>query len=122
MQIKIDKADAEFSKYIRERDGKCMRCGSPVRYNDKGDPVSHQCSHYFGRRKESTRYDPENCDTLCHGCHQQWGSTDRESYRAFKIKQLGQYGFDRLLLRSNTHQKKDRKMSLLKSQALRKKL
>jgi 5-methylcytosine-specific restriction endonuclease McrA len=114
VDLKIDKADEAFSQYIRLRDGECVRCWSKVRYNSKGLPVSHQASHYYGRGKESTRFDPENVDTLCHGCHQYWGSTDREDYRAFKIKQLGQKRFDALLIQSNTTQKKDRKMQYLK--------
>lgn len=112
-RIKLDKADSVFSKYIRLRDKKCLRCGSGVTFNDKGLPVTHQASHFFGRGKESTRFDEENVDTLCTGCHQEWGSADREAYRVFKIKQLGQRGFDLLTLRANTPGKKDRKMAHL---------
>ncbi|MBU2061731.1 MAG: recombination protein NinG [Bacteroidetes bacterium] len=113
MNIKIDKADKIFSQYIRTRDRKCMRCSSPVKFNDAGMPISHQNSHYFGRGKESTRFDQENCDTLCHGCHRIWGSDDREAYRVFKIKQLGENGFNALVLRANKTVKKDRKLSLI---------
>jgi len=113
MEIKIDKADTVFSQAIRLRDMRCMRCHSRVRLNDKGLPVSHQASHFYGRGKEATRFDPENVDTLCTGCHRVWGSDDREAYRDFKINQLGQEGFDRLKLRANTYHKKDRKMSLI---------
>ena len=118
MGISRDKADATFSQYIRLRDGKCVRCHSPVRLNAKGLPISHHCSHYHGRRKESVRFDPENCDCLCHGCHVHWGSTDREGYRAFKIKQLGRKRFDALQIRANTYKKKDRNMSYIKAKAL----
>ena len=113
MKIKIDKADTAFSLYIRLRDRKCVRCGSPVKINEAGKPVSHQASHYFGRGRENTRFDPENVDCLCTGCHQIWGSDDRESYREFKLKQLGQEGYNWLILRSNTYKKKDRKMALI---------
>ena len=109
-KIRIDPADTIFSRYIRTRDGWiCQRCGN-------GFPEKLQglhCSHYFGRGKESTRFDPENCDALCFGCHRIWGSDDRESYRYFKIKQLGEKGFEKLWLRSNMLQKKDRKAALL---------
>lgn len=111
--ITRDAADNAFSQYIRLRDSRCVRCGSEVVINDKGLPVSHQASHYFGRGKESTRFDPENVDTLCAYCHKLWGGEEREEYKAFKIEQLGQRGFDLLMLRSNTYQKKDRKMSLI---------
>ena len=112
-RIKIDKADSVFSQYIRLRDKMCVRCRSLVRFNDRGLPITHQASHFFGRGKESTRFDEENVDTLDLGCHQYWGSVDREAYRAFKIKQLGQKGFDLLMLRANTPGKKDRKMAYL---------
>lgn len=111
--IKVDKSDKFFSWYIRGRDKQCVRCHSPITYNHRGKPNNHTNSHFFGRAKESTRFDPLNCDTLCFGCHRIWGSDDREAYRDFKIKQLGQKEFDRLTLRANTYQKKDRAMSLL---------
>jgi hypothetical protein len=122
MRIKLDKADIVFSKYIRLRDRKCVRCGSPVRFNEKGDPASHQASHYFGRGRENTRYDPENVDCVCMGCHRIWGSDDKEGYRRFKIEQLGQKGFELLALRASTYRKKDRKMALLISEFLLKEL
>ncbi|HOR57730.1 MAG TPA: recombination protein NinG [bacterium] len=110
--IKIDKADKVFSQYIRLRDRKCVRCKSPVKIKNKL-PVSHHASHYFGRGKENTRFDPENVDCLCFGCHRIWGSDDREAYREFKINQLGEKRFNDLVLRSNFLVKKDRKLSYL---------
>lgn len=116
MKIKIDKADQLFSEYIRRRDGKCVRCGR--RGTGEKGIVGLQNSHYFGRRNESTRFDSENCDALCLGCHQIWGSNDREAYREFKIRQLGERGFKLLLFRSNQYQKKDRKLSCLQAKLL----
>jgi len=113
MRIKIDKADTVFSQYIRLRDMKCKRCGSIVELNDKGLPVSHQASHYWSRGKESTRFDPENVDTLCFGCHQIWGGDEREEYKKFKVNQLGEDGFKKLDFRAHQLVKKDRGMSLL---------
>lgn len=118
MKIKIDRADQTFSQYIRLRDGKCMRCGSRVELNDNGLPISHQASHYFGRGRENTRFDPENLDTLCWGCHQQWGSTNREDYRKFKIDQLGEKRFKLLSMRAEQYCKKDRKMRLIEAKLL----
>jgi len=116
--IKIRPSDRLFSQYVRLRDGCCMRCGSLVRVNDRGLPVSHQASHYYGRAREMTRIDPENVDTLCAACHRIWGSDDREAYRQFKISQLGQQGFDLLTLRANQTQKKDENMSKLVAREL----
>jgi hypothetical protein len=118
VNIKLDPADVAFSQYVRLRDGQCSRCGSKVELNITGLPVSHQNSHYFGRAREATRFEPTNCDTLCHGCHQYWGSTDRESYRTFKIKQLGQAGFELLTIQANSYHKKDRVMALIIAKAL----
>lgn len=118
MRIVIDAADKVFSQYIRLRDKHCVRCFSRVELNEKGLPVSHQNSHYFSRGKENTRFDTENCDTLCMACHMRWGGDEREEYKAFKIKQLGEEGFKRLDVAAHTLCKKDRKMSLLKAKAL----
>jgi hypothetical protein len=111
-QIKIDKADKVFSLFIRERDNwKCVRCSRVF-----GGSVCvgglHN-SHYFGRARENTRFDPDNCDALCFGCHQEWGSNDREAYREFKIKQLGENRFKILTVAANTYKKKDRDMDYI---------
>ncbi len=122
MKIKIDPADTAFSQYIRLRDMKCVRCGSQVGLNDKGLPNTHQNSHYFSRGRENTRFDPQNCDTLCAACHWMWGGERREEYKEFKIKQLGLEGFKRLDVKAHTPGKKDRKLSLLLARELLKTL
>lgn len=110
MKVRIDKADSVFSLYIRTRDNwTCQRCGSSFLPKSQG----LQCSHYFGRGRENTRFDPFNADALCFGCHQIWGSEDREAYRDFKVRQLGGEGFELLRIRANTTVKKDRKAALL---------
>ena len=50
--IKISPADKVFSHYIRTRDKQCLRCHSPVKFNN-GLPVSHQASHYFGKAEKA---------------------------------------------------------------------
>jgi hypothetical protein len=114
MKIKIDQADQLFSQYVRLRDKHCMRCHSPVEFNEKGLPVSHQASHFFGRSSESVRFEPDNVDCLCWGCHQIWGSNDREAYRDFKLKQLGEKRFNSLKVQANNYKKKDRKLEVIK--------
>jgi 5-methylcytosine-specific restriction endonuclease McrA len=119
MKIKIDKADRVWSQYIRLRDGKCQRCGSLVRVNlETGLPNSHHCSHFWGRGKESTRFDPDNLDCLCYPCHNLWEKEERPKYIAFKKKQLGQKGYDALDLRAHTTQKRDRKMAYITGKKL----
>ena len=56
--VKLDAADKLFSKLVRQRDGVCLYPGCIKKDN-------LQCSHYWGRRKESTRFDFDNADTLC---------------------------------------------------------
>lgn len=89
-----------------------MRCKSPVKFNDKGLPVSHQASHFQGRRKENTRFDPENVCCLCSGCHSYLGSNPAEHYQ-FQVKLLGQEKVDEVVLKSNMYRKKDRKSETL---------
>lgn len=111
-KTKIDAADRVFSQYIRLRDMECRRCHSPVQLNSKGDPVTHQASHFQGRRKEPTRFDEENVDTLCGGCHQYFTSNPGEHYE-WQVKVKGQKAVDAIILRSNLYQKKDRQMAKL---------
>lgn len=112
MKVKRDPADDWFSKYIRLRDSQCVRCGSEVRFNDNGDPISHHASHFYGRGNESVRFDPLNVDTHCHGCHRYF-TANPATFRDWKLEQLGQEEFDKLTLRSNTPQKKDREIQKL---------
>jgi hypothetical protein len=119
-KAKRDKADDAFSIYIRTRDGwRCVRCKKSFSENKGG----LDCSHYWSRGKEGTRFDPENCDALCKYCHDLWGHGDgRDLYREFKIKQLGEAGFKALMVRAHTYYKKDRVMALLVAKALLKEL
>lgn len=110
MKIKRDAADDIFSKFIRLRDKKCRRCGSPVQLNDKGDPISHQASHFQGRRKEATRFDEDNVDCLCGGCHSYFTANPAEHYE-WQVKTKGQKLVDNIVLRSNTYMKKDRTLA-----------
>lgn len=111
-KLKIDKADSLFSQYIRLRDRECRRCHSPVQFNEKGLPVSHQASHFMGRRKENTRFDTDNVDTMCGGCHMYFTSHPLEHVQ-WQIETKGQALVDELKLRSNTYKKKDRALEQL---------
>ncbi len=105
--ITLDPADKAFSQWVRLRDMKCLRCGSPVRLNAKGLPVTHQASHFQGRGKEATRFDPLNVCTLCAGCHSYLGANPAEHY-AWQVQRLGLEVVEALVLRSNMYHKKDR--------------
>lgn len=84
MKILIE--DRLFSKIIKLRDKcRCQRCGS---LNDIKSTGFHN-SHFWSRQCWGTRFDPENCDALCYGCHEKWEHDKQGEYREFKIKQLG---------------------------------
>ena len=83
-------ADTKFSLYIRERDGKCLKCGTKEGLT---------CSHYHRRGHSSTRFDPLNCISLCWDCHQEWEGP-KNPYTAFMINWLGQEEFINLSLRA----------------------
>lgn len=124
MKIKISTEDKIFSWFIRKRDGRCIYpgCYKHVELNAKGFPVTLQASHYWSRRNEGTRFDPENVDTLCLSHHQMWGGDYRNEYTAFKKKQLGEKKYNDLRLRAHLYYKKDRKLALMFVKALWKSL
>ena len=94
--------DSIFSKIVRARDKyTCQRCGSKHLPNSSG---LHN-SHFFSRGKWNTRYDLENCESLCYGCHRYFDG-HKDKYREWKIKKLGKRKFIKLQLRSNQIGKK----------------
>lgn len=109
MKLQIRKADTLFRKYLLGlRNYTCARCGR--RYPEDGCRGLH-VSHYWGRSRENTRYDLDNCDLLCFGCHQLWGHGDqRGEYTNYMTKKLGQKGYDLLQVRAYTYKKRDDKL------------
>lgn len=104
--IKIDPADRWFSLYIRYRDNwTCQRCLA------KYEPVTNalHCSHFWGRARESVRFDPLNASAHCHGCHS-FFTANPELHREWKLKQIGQKQYDLLMVRAQLSRKKDRKL------------
>lgn len=104
-KIKIRQSDKLFSEYIRTRDNwTCQRCGK--QYQPPTQAL--HCSHFMGRGKENTRFDPLNCDALCYGCHQYFTSHPAEHYQ-WQVERKGQKLVDALVLRSNTYKKRQDK-------------
>ena len=65
-RVVVTPADSAFSKCIRQRDGwTCQRCGGQY---ELGTQALH-CSHWHGRGSWSLRFNPDNCDAMCYGCH-----------------------------------------------------
>lgn len=63
MKPKLKLVDNLFSKIVRERDGRCLRCGKTENL---------QCSHVLPRTYMVTRWNLDNAITLCVGCHLYW--------------------------------------------------
>lgn len=89
-------ADTHFSRYIRERDGKCLRCHTTEGLT---------CSHYHGRGKSATRFCPINCIALCWKCHQEWEGP-KAPYTEYMIQRLGNEGFMALAIKAGTEMKR----------------
>jgi 5-methylcytosine-specific restriction endonuclease McrA len=97
MKIQITKLDRLFSTYIRTRDKfTCQRCG---KYYEPPTKALH-CSHFWGRSNKKVRWDEENADAHCYGCHQYLGSRPVE-FTEWKKKQLGDKRFEMLNVRAN---------------------
>lgn len=108
-KVKIDVADQAFSEWIRTRDKwTCQRCGRKANPLVSTDRMGIHCSHFQGRGKEATRFDPLNADALCYGCHQYFTSHPAEHY-AWQVQRKGQATIDAIVLKSNSYLKKDRK-------------
>jgi len=81
----MEKLDAIFSKYIRERDdGKCYTCGLHK------DPKEMQCGHFITRGQHNTRFSEINCHCQCVGCNV-FKMGNKEVYSVNLEKQYG-YG------------------------------
>lgn len=88
--VKIRESDRLFSRCIRERAGwKCERCGAQ---HQEGSQGLH-CSHFHGRGKWGTRFDPDNCEAICYGCHSYLGSNPIEHTKRQREK-LGETLFE----------------------------
>lgn len=104
MKIRIDKRDTVFSKLIRLRARfNCEKCG---RYFPQGHGL--QCSHFFGRRHQSTRYDPDNAAAHCFVCHMQF-TENPIAFTAWIKRYLGDARYDALQLRHRQIVKRTKK-------------
>ena len=107
--VRIDQADRYFSLFVRYRaNWTCERCFTRYEVGSQG----LHCSHFWGRARESTRFDPENASAHCHGCHA-FFTANPELHRAWKLKQIGQRAYDLLMIRAETRQKKDRALAAI---------
>ena len=120
----LKKADEEFSKFIRNRDKRCMHPRCSRRWDT--DIKGMQCSHFWRREILTTRFDLENCDSAHAGCHKfKWECDKAGGYRDFKIAQLGRRRFNSLQKRAmdwqNGKDKTTRREAIIKCMKLLKK-
>ena len=95
--VRIRTADRWFSLCVRERAGwRCERCGTKCP-DDKR--MGLHCSHFHGRGKWATRFDPMNCRALCYGCHSYCGGNP-DIHRAEMLAALGDGAYQILQERS----------------------
>tara|TARA_R100000963_G_C4637373_1_gene101273 strand:- start:845 stop:1228 length:384 start_codon:yes stop_codon:yes gene_type:complete len=98
-KAKIFPSDREWSKYIRTRDmWTCQRCSKQY---DPPTSALH-CSHFWSRGNWSVRFDEDNTEALCYGCHSYLGGNPVEFHRYY-LEKLGQEKFDALEKRKNAH-------------------
>jgi late competence protein required for DNA uptake (superfamily II DNA/RNA helicase) len=96
-EIKRRQVDRLYSKIIRLRDKfTCQRCRHKHTTKSKG----LHASHFFSRKREATRFDWDNVDSLCLACHLSWSRDRRDDYLKFKKKQLGFMRYEALAYRA----------------------
>lgn len=89
-KIKITEADRQFSLCVREAaNWTCEYRGTQF---EEGSQGLH-CSHYFGRRAYSVRFDPDNAWAHSFWSHQHLGANPDEFTR-WVTEQLGQGRLD----------------------------
>lgn len=82
----VKKLDNVFSLFIRNRDKKCIVCGSTE---------SLQNGHLFSRVNYSTRWDEVNSNCQCRSCNMRH-EYDFEPYRRAFVEKYGQEKYDLL--------------------------
>jgi hypothetical protein len=111
MRVKLSPLDITFSEFIRKRAiheaGGCEFCRKQLydKTKENGDilPAWKQleCSHFYGRRMKSVRYDPDNAAGVCFTCHRML-TENPFVHTEFFMRRLGEKRFERLYLQANT--------------------
>lgn len=120
MKIRANKIDRVFSRLIRVRDEfTCQKCGRQHAENSQG----LHASHFFSRRHQSTRHDPDNACAHCMACHQYLGENPIV-FQSWIRTYLGDVRYSELCFRANqivkrTQADKDALYAHLKSELAR---
>jgi hypothetical protein len=96
--IKRTPADKAFSDCIRSAaEWTCERCET---YYPEGRRMGLHCSHYHGRGKWGVRFNVNNAEALCYGCHQYLGANPN-LHTDHKLESIGQGAIDILQEKAN---------------------
>jgi len=99
MAVKITKHDKIFSLLIRERTAwVCESCSKY--YPQSGENGQLQCSHYVTRGRAGTRYDPNNAQAHCAGCHFDFTHYPGKHYKHY-VEVFGEGMEELITLKSN---------------------
>lgn len=102
----VRKADEAFSRYIRLRDSKeygfkyfkCPTCGRILPFEQA------DCSHYFSRRSNATRFDEDNCMAEC-SYDNRFNAEHLHKLREALIRRIGEQRFQLLEWKHNQTKK-----------------
>lgn len=98
-----NRADRLFSRWVRDRDGRCTAAG----VLDGECRGILQAAHVNGRRKYSVRFDVRNVISLCAAHHYLVDQHGHEAEkRLWATSVLGQAEYDRLMLDALVHTKR----------------
>lgn len=99
--MKRDKFDKLMSELIRERAGWACEWPTCGVYYPEGARSGLEHSHFWGRRRNSVRWEPDNGLALCTGHHRYAGSNPYEHKKVVAVL-LGEERYAALKLKSNT--------------------
>lgn len=75
----IHQLDIQTSRIVRQRDRRCVTCGSTR---------SLQCSHFYSRRYLIIRFDLRNTNAMCAACNRRH-NLDRSLYEQYMNEHYG---------------------------------
>ena len=108
-KIKSDETMRLYSIYRRMLSGGiCTFQVTPKCINRRGVwdwKHEMELSHFHSRRQYSVRHSDSNTDPSCKMCHK-WMDSHQTEHEVFKLEQLGQRKFDKLLVAAQVKVKK----------------
>lgn len=75
-------ADDKHSLHIRARDKRCLRCKGIENLTS---------SHFWSKGCTNTRFDDENCITLCYRCHYGAYTLTQDGFQGWEYEKSGDY-------------------------------